>query len=90
MDDVTHLKIYVCRIQGGGQARGLQILCARRGRGSPLSVLCLCGVCLSHRNLAFVESPLALHMAVTKYIDAVHSRFSRTTKGIINSPEYTV
>ena len=34
----------------------------------PPSVPCLCGVCLSHRHLAFVESALALHVAVTKHI----------------------
>ena len=60
------LKEKICRIQSGGHARGLQIWCARRWRGRPLSVLCICEMCLYRGHLAFVESAIALHIAVTK------------------------
>ena len=59
------------------------------GVGDPLSAFRLCGVDLSHRHLAFVESALALHIAVAKTFDAVLARFSRKSKIKIHTQNNT-
>ena len=51
------------------------MVCSARAWAATVCV-CLCGVCQSHPHLAFVESTLVLHVAVTKKVDALLARFS--------------